>query len=255
VTSTGKTAVVVAAANSIGVAVVAALTRRGAAVTALDSPEADLGPCHAVADGAPGAIVTRAVDVTDWDAMHAAAAGCAAEGLDVLVTCHMGIEWGSFEVLTPCAWERSLRLNLFGPIIAGRAFAPALRRARGAVVHIGSVDGTYGNPHAAAYSTCKGGIGPLTHVMAHAFGPDGVRVNCVARAAVENPEAVVPLGYAEAMAVTPLARSAHPDEVAAAVCYLASPEASYITGTTLVVDGGRTGLTAGTGWRTTDAQK
>lgn len=115
-----------------------------------------------------------------------------------------------------------------------------------AVVHIGSVDGFLGNAAVPSYSASKGGLIPLTHIMADEFAPYGIGVNCVARAATAG--GPVPHD-AELVAATPLGRIAEPAEVASAVRFLASAEASYITGTVLTVDGGRTAITPGTrGW-------
>jgi NAD(P)-dependent dehydrogenase (short-subunit alcohol dehydrogenase family) len=151
------------------------------------------------------------------------------------------------------AWEQVVRTNVLGPVVAVKAFLPLLEaagRASGSsVVNLGSIDGVLGNPGVPSYSASKGAIGPLTHVLADELAPIGVRVNCVARAAVEDPAVVAaaPAMRERALACTPLRRAARPDEVARAVLLLAGPDASYITGSTLVVDGGRSGLTPGTG--------
>jgi NAD(P)-dependent dehydrogenase (short-subunit alcohol dehydrogenase family) len=115
-------------------------------------------------------------------------------------------------------------------------------------VHLGSIDGSLGNPSYAAYSVTKGSMIALTHVMAHDFAPFGIRVNLIARAAVEGTAALdwnEPPG-SDLLAATPLGRPARPSEIADAVAFLASPASTYITGTVLTVDGGRTAITPGT---------
>ena len=182
-------------------------------------------------------------DIADADAMSAAAARCGSS-VDVLVNCHFAVDWTSIEASELAAWQESIRVNLLGPLVCSKAFLPLLRAGRTpAIVHLGSVDGTLGNPAVPAYSTAKGGLVPLTHVMAHEFAAFGIRVNCVARAAVAAP---APARMARALEVTPLGRAAEPSEIAAAVAFLASDDASYVTGAVLTVDGGRSGLTPGT---------
>jgi NAD(P)-dependent dehydrogenase (short-subunit alcohol dehydrogenase family) len=166
--------------------------------------------------------------------------------VDVLVNCHFALDWSSIESSDLGGWERSIRINLLGPVICTRAFLPLLRAAgSSSVVHLGSIDGTLGNPAVPAYSVAKGGLVPLTHVMAHEFAAYGIRVNCVARAAVAG-HPPKPPGSDAALSATPLGRAAEAREVAAAVAFLASEDASYVTGTILTVDGGRSGLTPGT---------
>jgi NAD(P)-dependent dehydrogenase (short-subunit alcohol dehydrogenase family) len=170
-----------------------------------------------------------------------------------LVNCQMHAEMANVDDLTLEVWERSLRINLTAPLFATKAFLPLLRAAGdAAVVHLGSVDGSMGNPRLVAYSAAKGGLVPLTHVMAHQLGADGIRVNCVARALVAAPPPDPPLpphvvAYTAGIeAQTPLQRSATLAEIGSVVAFLCSPAAGYVTGTVLRVDGGRCTITPGT---------
>jgi NAD(P)-dependent dehydrogenase (short-subunit alcohol dehydrogenase family) len=221
-----RTAVVVGAGNEIG----AACARR------LDDE---------------GAVVVRVEDeAVDEAALADARTWCeqSDNAVDVLVNCHMALDWRSIEESDLAAWMETFRTNLLGPVACSKAFLPLLRQSgRGAIVHIGSIDGVLGNPRVPSYSASKGALVPLTHVMAHEFAPYGIRVNCVARAAVEGHPAAPPSDQlALVLQATPLGRAAKVEEVAAAVAFLASDDASYITGTILRVDGGRAGLTPGT---------
>ena len=173
------------------------------------------------------------------------------DAVRALVNCHFAIEWSSLRDSTVDGWEAVVRTNVLGPVVATKAFLPLLDAAGAdggaAVVHLGSIDGFQGNPWVPSYSASKGAIPPLTHVMADELAPAGIRVNCVARAAVFDPaRTVAPAVQERAMACTPLRRPGRPEEIAEVVLFLAGPRSSYVTGTTVVVDGGRSGLTPGT---------
>lgn len=135
-------------------------------------------------------------------------------------------------------WDRGLNVTLKTAFLATRAFLPGMIAAGyGRIVNIASVTGPLvSNPGESAYSAAKAGMIGLTHALALEAGPQGVTVNAVAPGWVTT-EASTPEEVVAARA-TPLGRGARPAEIASAVAFLASPEASYINGATLVVDGG-----------------
>lgn len=220
-----RTVVIAGVGNPIGRACAERLETEGARVERLDE---------------------STCDIADPAAVQAAAGNVVHGVVDVLVNCHIALDWMTIEGSDLGTWERSIRMNLLGPLICTQTFLPLLRRGRTpAIVHIGSIDGVLGNPAVPAYSAAKGGLIQLTHVMAHELAAFGIRVNCVARAAVAG-SPPSPAQLSTALRATPLGRPAEPEEIAAAVAFLASDDASYITGTVLTVDGGRSGLTPGT---------
>ena len=134
-----------------------------------------------------------------------------------------------------------LATNLTGPMQLATKFRPKLA-GQGSITFIGSVAsfrGTIGQP---AYSASKGGLLTLTKTLAQAFARDGIRVNLVAPGLVRSKMTAVTWENPDRLAATsaqvPLARIGEPDDIAGAIVFLASPLASYITGTSLVIDGG-----------------
>lgn len=219
--------------------------RRGARVLALDG---DRDALDRLVDAAPDLEVAQ-VDLLDADALVGAAQawGARTGKVDALIACHAEMEEGGFEASSFESWQRIVAFDLVGPAIAAKAFLPLLKAAgQSAIVHLGSIDGILGNPNYPSYSAAKGGIVPLTHVMAQDLGRHGIRVNNAARAFFVGSDFQATAFHDEVFRLTPLGRPGYPEEIAALVRFLASPEASYVTGATVPIDGGRSGITPAT---------
>ncbi|MFG2329428.1 SDR family NAD(P)-dependent oxidoreductase [Streptomyces sp. NPDC048604] len=246
----GHTALVTGAARGIGAATAHRLAAEGATVLLAD---VDLAAAEETAAGIPRAVALRC-DVGDRASVEAAV-GYAAErfgGLDVLVNnalARVVPADGPFEDEPDDAWTQSLSVTLMGAVRCARAALPLLAASgRGAIVNIGSVNAEqdFGNH---AYSAAKAGLGSFTRTLAGEAAPRGVRVNQI------NPGTVATRAWegrqeeldALARRVYPLGRVGRPEDIAAAVAFLASADASWITGTTLRVDGGL--LAVNTGFR------
>lgn len=164
--------------------------------------------------------------------------------LDVLVS-SAGVHGGGETVVdTPVAlWDEVLNIDLRGAYLSAKFAIQEMQKiGGGAVVHISSIGGMLGSPHGTAFQSAKGGLINLTRHMAVAHAPDNIRVNCICPGVIETPLTQRWLSnwrtYRRVRNWHPMNRIGAPEEVAAAVAFLASEEASFITGAILPVDGG-----------------
>lgn len=243
----GKVAIVTGGAGSIGRATVQRLAQEGARVLIADlSPQGEQVTAALAAQGFE--LSYRHVDVSD-DAQVAAMVQDAVQRfgrLDVMVA-NAGIAGiGTADSVDLASWERVIAVNLKSIMLCTRHSVPAMRAAGGgAIVNVASVMGTVGTRGAVPYGAAKGGVVNLTRCSAMDYATENIRVNAVCPGYLED---AVSLGdttartrnMAELLAKHPLGRLARSSEVAAAIAFLASDDASFVTGTNLLVDGGYT---------------
>jgi NAD(P)-dependent dehydrogenase (short-subunit alcohol dehydrogenase family) len=238
----GKLAFVTGAASGIGAGIARGMAEAGARVVVadIDGPAAK-AEAAAIARGA----TALALDVTDRAAIAAAAAHIeAAHGpIDILVNNAGIIRRGKIGDATATAdWDATLAVNLDGPYLVTLAFADQLRRTKGAVINIGSIQSFVALPNSAAYTTSKGGVRMLTKALAIELSPHGVRVNAIGPGLIATPLNAQARQNPDYMANfqhrIPLGRIGEPADIAGAAVFLASDLARYVTGVTLPVDGG-----------------
>lgn len=236
----GRKALVTGGASGIGAAVAARLAAEGAEVWVGDI---DTEGAERVAGGIAG----HAVHLDVSDAASAKAAVAAAGSLDVLVN-NAGIdEFGFFVYTSPEQWARVMGVNLTGVFNCTHAALPGMQQAGyGRIVSIASEAGRVGSKGSAVYSATKGGVIAFMKAIAREGARYGVTANSIAPGPIETPLLMGAKEFGEIgekvienmKAETQMKRLGQPDEVAAAVAFLASDDATYVTGETLGVSGG-----------------
>jgi len=227
-----RTVIVTGAAGGLGRAFAEAFARRGDLAVIADIDEAGAQRAASAIVEAGGKAIGVRVDVTDANSARELAAAAAAAGdggIDVIVNnaaIYATLTRSPFEEIDEAEWDRVMAVNLKGPWQVVRACSPLLREGA-RIVNIASATVMSGSAQWAHYVASKAGVIGLTRVMAKELGVRGITVNAVAP------------GFTLTDASHSLKRPIHPDDIVGAVEFLASPEAAFVTGQTMVVDGGR----------------
>jgi NAD(P)-dependent dehydrogenase (short-subunit alcohol dehydrogenase family) len=241
----GRTALVTGAATGMGRATAERFAEEGARVVLFGLGG---GALDEVADKTGGLAVRG--DVTEGSDVARAIEACAGR-LDIVVNAAGIILLDRPDTLTDETWERSFAVNTTGAMKVCRAALPLLKQRGGAIVNVASVGAFNASPVNAAYSASKAALVSYTRSLAYAHGPDGIRANAVAPGWVRTPMSEYEMEVAARQnGTTPeeefealtgriaLRRVATPDEIASCCLFLASDEASFVTGAVLVADGG-----------------
>ncbi len=244
-----RSALVTGAAGGIGLAIAEAFAAAGADVALLDrdAERREAAVQGLRTEGRKRAIVADLADA--GAAVEAVGTAIAALGkLDILVNNAGLLAAGDVLQLDVADFDRVLAVNLRAPFVVAQAAARHMvdRQIRGAIINMSSVNAVLAIPAQLAYVTSKGGLNQLTKTMALALAPHGVRVNAIGPGSIMTDILKGVMDSEEArrniLSRTPLGRIGEPAEVAKVAVFLASDEASYITGQTIYPDGGRLAL-------------
>lgn len=242
---TGKTALVTGAGRGIGRSIALALARQGAkvCVSDVDLTNAAKVACELEALGAQ--VLVCQTDISDENQVTQMVAQCvdAFGTVDILVN-NAGIVYTKPIIETDeAAWDKVVSINLKGVFLCTKAAFPVMMNHQsGKIINIASVAGKRGGGllGSSSYAASKGGVIAFTKSAAREGGPYGINVNAVAPAFTETDmtKEVAPDKKEAILRMVPLGRAGKPEDVAAAVCFLASAQADYITGEIMDVDGG-----------------
>ncbi|MFM8634143.1 MAG: SDR family NAD(P)-dependent oxidoreductase [Planctomycetia bacterium] len=251
--ASGRVALVTGASAGIGTAVAEEFAHRGHAVGIVGRDAARLDEVRRRIESAGGRVLALAGDLGDLDFAESVVRKVAAAfgRLDVLVNNAAARELKTMREMTPAEWDRTIRVCLTSPAFMARWAAEEMeKQGGGVIVNVGSMMSRQAHGVSAAYVSCKGAMESLTYDLAALYGPVGIRVVTIAPGAIDTAMSSTltnaptndghtedPIReFSESMAM--LGRWGRPEEVAKAVAWIASDEASYLTGTTLVLDGG-----------------
>lgn len=258
---TDRRVLITGAGSGIGQATVLRILEEGGTVAAADVSEGGLADTEAKAGSVGGRLMTVVVDVASEASVSAAVARAttAMDGLDALVNAAGILRSAHFADTTLADFEQVLRINLIGTFLVTREALPSLRDGTApAVVNFSSTSANFAHPYMSAYAASKGGIQAMTHTLALEFSKENIRFNCVQPGSISSgmtdgtgqsgqsigpglPEDADYTLFGKIMPTLPVEGDgmfAKPDAVAAVVAMLAAPEAYFVTGTEVRIDGG-----------------
>jgi meso-butanediol dehydrogenase/(S,S)-butanediol dehydrogenase/diacetyl reductase len=243
----GRVAIVTGGAHGIGAATVQRFLAEGASVVASDINAKGLAS-FVEREAAGDRLMPHVTDVSSLTGVQELVDATVARfgRLDVLVNNAGTGVIGTVEEITEADWRRVIDIDLSSVFYGAKAAIPHLRATKGNIVNTASISGLGANRSLSAYYAAKGGVVNFTRYLAIEYGPEGIRVNSICPGPVNTHPGFMDVGllHDEYMANIPMKRLGTSEDMASAICFLASDDASYISGHNLVVDGA---LTAWTG--------
>ena len=240
----GQVAVVTGATRGIGFGVAKALSKAGAAVACIGTNAEKLNASVEQINADGGKATAFICNVADSDAVKETAAKILEQyggRVDILVN-NAGITRDTLlRVMTDEQWDDVIAVNLRGPFLVTRAFISAMRKKKyGRVINIASISGMIGNRGQANYSASKAGVIGFTRTVAKEVANRNITVNAISPGFIETDMTAVldPMIVTEMMNRIPVGRFGQPEDIANAVLFFASPEASFVTGQIIAIDGG-----------------
>lgn len=240
-----KVAIISGGGSGIGAATAVRFAEEGAKVVICGRRMEPLQQVVAQIEAAGGEACAFAVDVADQQAVVQLIDDTVAKfgKLDILVNNAVAVVPGMLKKITANDWRKNFAVSVDGTMFMMQAAYPQLKQHRGAIVNMSSILGQFGTPAMTAYSAAKSAVVAMTRNTAIEWARDNIRANTVVPGTIMTPPTAAMLGDEKSQqagaALVPLKRIGDPVECANAILFLASDEASYITGIALTVDGGR----------------